>query len=69
MSASARELARRRSGTDEIRLLWHPASGRVELAVCDVATGASFRLDVPPDNAIDVFYHPYAYATRGTSHG
>jgi hypothetical protein len=66
MIASARELAQRRSGTDEVLLFWHPESERVELCVRDVATGAGFHLDVPPASAVDAFYHPYAYeAWRG----
>lgn len=64
MSAPARELARRLSGTDEVLLLWHPDSERVELAVRDVTTGASFHLEIAPACAIDAFYHPYAYAAR-----
>jgi hypothetical protein len=60
----ARELAQRRSGTDEVLLFWHPENGRVELSVRDLATGAGFDLAVAPDNAIDAFYHPYAYAAR-----
>jgi hypothetical protein len=25
------------------------------------------RIEIAPDNAIDAFYHPYAYATRENS--
>ena len=67
--ADTRELARRRSGTLEILLLWHPASGGVELAVRDRATDASFHLEVAPIDAIDAFYHPYAYAARSKTNG
>jgi len=56
-----RELAQRRSGTDEIVLLWYPDSERLELSVCDVDTGAAIRLDVEPDDAMGAFHHPYAY--------
>jgi hypothetical protein len=64
MSAPARELAQRRSGTDEILLLWHPDSERLVLFVRELATGAGFHLEVAPGSAIDAFYHPYAYAAR-----
>ena len=64
MSAPARELAQRLSGTDEVRLLWHPESERVELSVRDVATGAGLQFEVAPGSAIDAFYHPYAYVAR-----
>jgi hypothetical protein len=66
MSPPPRELAQRRSGSDEILLLWYPESERVEVTVCDVETGAGFQLEVAPGSAIDAFYHPYAYATSRT---
>jgi hypothetical protein len=69
MSAPARELAQRLSGTDEVLLLWHPESERVELSVRDVATGAGFHLEVARDSAIDAFYHPYAYLARRENSG
>jgi hypothetical protein len=59
MTAPARELARRQSGTDEIALLWHPEEDRVEVSVRDVTTGAT--LQIAPGNAMDAFTHPYAY--------
>jgi hypothetical protein len=62
VGARTRELAQRRSGSVEVLLLWHPESDRVELSVRDVATGAGFRLEVAPSNAMDAFHHPYAYA-------
>jgi len=62
VSAVPRELARRLSGTVEVLLLWHPHVNRVELSVCDPATGAGFHIEVAPANALDAFYHPYAYA-------
>jgi hypothetical protein len=61
---AARELAHRLSGTAEVLLLWHPEIEQVELCVRDLATGAAFRIEVPPASANDAFYHPYAYATR-----
>jgi hypothetical protein len=64
-----RELARRRSGTDEVLLVWHPDDGRVELSVRDVDTGEGIQLDVAAESAIDAFDHPYAYAARRESHG
>ena len=33
-------------------------------SVRDPATGAGFQIEVAPANAIDAFYHPYAYAAR-----
>ena len=61
LSAQARELAQRQSGSDEVLLLWYPESERVELSVRDVATGVGVQVDVAPSNAMDAFYHPFAY--------
>jgi hypothetical protein len=60
----ARELARRLSGTDEVRLVWHPENDCVELFVSDRETGEGFRIAIDPRRAIDAFNHPYAYAPR-----
>jgi hypothetical protein len=62
----SRELAQRRSGADEVLLLWQPELDRVELSVRDRITGAGFYVEVAPANAIDAFYHPYAYAAART---
>jgi hypothetical protein len=64
LTAPTRELAQRLSGMDEILLLWHPAIEQVELSVLDQATGDGFHIEIAPANAIDAFYHPYAYAAR-----
>jgi hypothetical protein len=64
VSAPTRELAQRLSGTVEVLLLWHCEIDRVGLSVRDLSTGAEFHLEVAPANAIDAFYHPYAYAAR-----
>ena len=34
----------------------------MEVSLHDSATDAGFHIEVPPGNALDVFYHPYAYA-------
>ena len=62
--APTRELAQRLTGGDEVLLLWHPESDRVELAVRNLATGAGCQIEVAPGDAIDAFYHPFAYAAR-----
>ena len=68
LSPPLRELAQRASGTAEVLLLWDPKSGRVELSVRDVASGAGFYVEVEPASALEAFYHPYAYvARRGNS--
>ncbi len=62
--APARELAQRLSGADEVLLLWYPEGDQVELAVRNLATGAGCQIEVAPADAIDAFYHPFAYAGR-----
>jgi hypothetical protein len=64
MSSPARELAQRSSGTDEVLLLWHPDTDRIEVSVRDSTTGAGFHIDVAPGSALDAFNHPHAYAAR-----
>ena len=67
LRAPTRELARRRSGTLEVLLLWHPRIDGVELSVSDVTTGECFQIEVAPETAMDAFHHPYAYAARRES--
>jgi len=62
--APTRELAQRLSGADEVLLLWYPEGDQVELAVRNLATGAGCQIEVAPADAIDAFYHPFAYAGR-----
>jgi hypothetical protein len=60
--APSRELAQRQTGSVEVRLLWDAEADRVEISLHDSATDAGFHVDVAPGNALDAFYHPYAYA-------
>ena len=57
-----RELAHRESDGISITLLWDSESDRLTVFVDDRRTGESFELDAQPQNAMDVFRHPYAYA-------
>ena len=61
-SATTRELAQRQTGSVEVRLLWDAEADRVEISLHDSATDAGFHVDVAPGDALDAFYHPYAYA-------
>ena len=60
--ARSRELAQRQTGSIEVRLLWDAETDRVEVSLHDSATDAGFHVDVAPGDALDAFYHPYAYA-------
>ena len=58
------ELAHRSSSGIDVTLLWSKASGRLLVAVADSATGTQFTVDAPREKALDVFNHPFAYATQ-----
>ncbi len=58
------ELARRSSNGIDVALLWSRLTNRLFVAVADDRTGDRFTLDAPADRALDVFNHPFAYATR-----
>ena len=58
-----RELAHRRSNGIEVTLLWNQSSDRLIVTVDDENTGDRFELGAPRDRALDVFYHPFAYAS------
>lgn len=59
-----KELARRiDSDGVEVSLRWRRADGCLTVVVSD-RNGHVFRLAATSDNALDVFYHPFAYADR-----
>jgi hypothetical protein len=56
-----RELAYRATDGLEVSLLWDPRDDRLAVAVVDAKGGRAFELDANGENALDVFYHPYAH--------
>jgi hypothetical protein len=61
-------LACRHSGTSDVALFWSRRTHRAAVAVEDGATGERFELLVEPgDNPLDLFEHPYAYASARLS--
>ena len=56
------ELDYRENDGIAVSLLWHRASNRLSIVVADDKLGESFTLPARPDNARDVFTHPFAYA-------
>jgi hypothetical protein len=58
----AEELDYRESDGVAVSLLWQRQSNQLTVAVVDARLGESFTLSARPDNARDVFNHPYAYA-------
>jgi hypothetical protein len=59
-----KELAFREEGGVGVTLLWQEVEDRLRVIVQDTQTGETFELDAPPDNALDVFYHPFAYVPQ-----
>jgi hypothetical protein len=59
---TTRELARRTNDGVEVTLLWSPANDRLTVVVEDTKLDERFELETRPDNALEVFYHPYAFA-------
>lgn len=57
-----RELAHRANDGLEVSLFWRKADDRLTVVVSDSRTGDSFALAAASDNALEVFYHPFAYA-------
>lgn len=59
-----RELAHRAGDGIEVSLLWHETEGRLTVICTDERTADWFTLDADPENALDVFHHPFAYAAQ-----
>jgi hypothetical protein len=64
LEGTLRELDRRLSTGIDVSLLWDERDNSVLVSVVDMRTGESFDLEASPDNALDVFRHPYAHAAR-----
>jgi hypothetical protein len=56
------ELAHRLNGGMEVTLFWHPETDELAVSVADSASADAFAFAVDSSNAVDAFYHPYAYA-------
>ena len=59
----AKELAYRAGDGVGVALLWSPSDGWLTVVVDDVKTCEHLELAARADNALDVFYHPYADAS------
>ena len=69
-SRNTTELATRVGDGIEVSLLWSRADSGLTVIVSDSRTGDRFELAAKPENALDVFHHPYAYAAfRGVEYG
>jgi hypothetical protein len=63
-----RELARRSSAGVDVTLYWHPRLDELMVCVCDERHGAHFEIRPQRHLALDVYYHPYAYADLAGVH-
>ena len=57
-----RELTGRTHDGVEVVLFWHELTGELIVCVSDERSGSYFELAAEPENALDVYDHPYAYA-------
>ena len=60
-----KELAHRAGDGVEVSLYWSPSDGSLTVVVEDAKADEHFELEARPDNALEIFYHPYAYAPAG----
>jgi hypothetical protein len=58
------ELAHRETDGIAVTLLWHSETDRLTVSVRDWRTGDGFDIAAARRDAMDVFHHPYAYASR-----
>jgi hypothetical protein len=56
-----RELDHRAGDGFEVRLLWGGEDGELKVVVDNWLTDEHFEIRARPDNALDVFRHPFAY--------
>jgi len=58
------ELAHRRNHDFDVALYWDTRNDRLFVVVEDIGAGDRFSIAAPPARALDVFQHPFAYASR-----
>ena len=58
---AVRELHRRVNDGFDVRLLWEPETNRVFVSVEDQRHADTFEIEVHPADALEAFYHPFAY--------
>ena len=63
-----RELAYRANDGVEVTLFWQQGTDELKVCVCDHRNGAYFEIRPEPDQALTVFYHPYAYVAHCDVH-
>ena len=61
------ELDHRTADGLHVSLLWRRETNTVSISVVDEPRGDAFEVEVPNDQALDAFHHPYWYAARDVS--
>lgn len=61
IARTRRELARRVTGGLEVILYWTAGADDTSIEVRQPATGETLAFVVPPQRALDAFYHPFAH--------
>jgi hypothetical protein len=59
-----RELAHRQNDGLEVSLLWDPRDDSLAVLVLDERLGVTLELPVGDESPLEVFYHPFAVASR-----
>jgi hypothetical protein len=59
--SARRELAYRVSGGLEVVLYWSAGEIGTSIEIRQPATGETLSFAVPPERALDAFYHPFVY--------
>lgn len=62
--ARPQELARRQNDGVVVSLEWRRSDDRLTVTVDDTRTGERFRIPARRENALEVFYHPFAYVSQ-----
>jgi hypothetical protein len=57
------ELAHRRNHDFDVALYWDTSRDELFVVVEDIGAGDRFSIPAPRTQALDVFEHPFAYAT------
>ena len=60
--SESRELAHRSGAGVDVTLYWNPVLDELIVCVCDERHGTHFEIRPARYLALDVYYHPYAYA-------
>jgi hypothetical protein len=62
--SARRELASRTNNDLEVTLWWDPRINAASVSIWDWKRDTHFELPVGSDRALDVFNHPFGYASR-----